>query len=439
MTGAPTLVADLRDAVGEAHVLTDPAQRAGYETDWTGRFSGRAVAVVRPANTGQVADVLRVCARHGVGVVPQGGNTGLVGGGVPRDGEVLLSLTRLDRVGEVEPSGPALTVGAGATLAAADRAASTHGLEVGVDMASRDTATIGGMVATNAGGIHVVANGSMRHRLLGLEAVLADGTVLRRMPGLVKDNAGYDLPQLLAGSEGTLAVITAVNLRLVPRPSATTVVLLGCPDIGDLLGRVVAARRVGRVRAAELMRDRGVALVAEHTGARPPFPTTPFLLLLELEGLVPTDALVGLIGDRPAAVAQDRADQRGLWAVREQHTEAINRAGVPVKLDVTLPLERLATFLHDLDDLEPQAVSFGHVADGNLHISLLQHRDGSEDLILSLVADNGGSIASEHGVGIAKAGHLHLTRSAAEIAAMRAIKAALDPAGLLNPGAVLPA
>jgi FAD/FMN-containing dehydrogenase len=211
------LLSALRDAVGERHCLTDAALRASYETDWTRRFTGPAIAVVRPGSTDEVAAVLRACTDAGVGVVPQGGNTGLVGGSAPRAGEVVLSLLRLANIGEVDADAGEVTVGAGAILAAVQSAARRTGWDVGVDLGARDSATIGGMIATNAGGVNVLRHGPMRRQLLGFEAVLADGTVLRRMPGMPKDNTGYDLGGLLAGSEGTLAVITAAHLRLVPQ------------------------------------------------------------------------------------------------------------------------------------------------------------------------------------------------------------------------------
>ena len=450
------LLAALRGAVGAAHVLTDADAVEGYATDWRGRRFGDPVAVVRPADTEEVVATLRACSAHDVPVVPQGGNTGLVGGGVPAGGEVLLSLRRLAEIGAVGPDG--VVVGAGATLAAVNRAAMRSGVRVGVDLAARDSATIGGMVATNAGGIHVVAHGSMRQQVRGLEAVLADGTVLRRLPGLAKDNAGYDLPQLLAGSEGTLAVVTAVHLRLVPAPRGRTVVLVGCEDVDDALAVLAAARRAGALRAAELMRRPGLSLVAERTRATLPLAArTGTALLLELahdptpgadravgrpEPINPQIAAIAakLVGGRPAVLAQDEADASRLWMLRERHTEVLSADGRPLaKLDVTVPLGALAAVVAAVEALDAGlAVLFGHLAEGTLHVNLLDAPDGTVEEVLGLVADHGGSIASEHGVGRDKARVLHLSRTPAEIAEMRAIKHALDPAALLNPGAVLP-
>lgn len=444
--GGDGLLEALRDVVGHAHVLTDDHATAGYRVDWTGRFGGPTRAVVRPADTDQVAATLRLCSDAGVPVVPQGGNTGLVGGGVPRDGELVLSLRRLDTIGPVDPHTPSITVGAGVTAAAVQQVAAGHGLALGVDLAARDSATIGGMVATNAGGIHVVAHGSMRQQVLGVEAVLSDGTVVGHMAGLVKDNAGPDLGQLLTGSEGILAVITSVILRLVPRPTHTTVAVIGCATVDDALEALTAVRRA-RPLAVEVMRAAGVAMVAQHTGVSVPIdPVPPWLVLVEVEGGgdgggdAGSARLVDAVGDRPTALAQDAADARRFWQLRERHTEAINARGVPIKLDVTVPLDRLADVVDQLDAIVPGAVCFGHLAEGNLHVNLLgdEATAANEDAVLRLVAEHGGSIASEHGVGVAKVAHLHLTRSVEEVEALRRIRRALDPAGILNPGVVLP-
>lgn len=449
------LLGRLRVIVGTTHTLLDRDAKAPYEVDWTGRFKGTAMAVVRPADTQQVADVVRACAHFGTPIIPQGGNTGLVGGGVPRSqdhvphgvrkGQVVLSTQRLDQIGQVEVGTPSIIVGAGATLGAVKRAVAPHALDVGVDLAARDSATIGGMVATNAGGIHVVAHGSMRQQVLGLTAVLADGTVLDRLPGLVKDNAGYDLPQLLTGSEGTLAIITAVHLRLVASPTSRCVVLVGCVDVADAVGRATAAGRIGGVRACEVMRRDGIALVCAHSDLPPPFPkSAAVLLLLEFDHDPGVDALGDLVGDRDAVLAQDQADIQRLWRYRELHTEAVGAAGkamAPLKLDVTLPVGGLADFVAALDAAHPGTIVFGHLADGNLHLNLVGGalRAGAlEEPILRLVAEHGGTIASEHGIGVAKARFLHLVRDPTDMQTMRSIKRALDPQGILNPGVLLP-
>ncbi len=448
----------LRDAVGREHVLVDADLTASYERDWTGRFGARAGCVVRPADTAQVAAVVRACAAAGVPLVVQGGNTGLVGGAVPSGGEVLVSLTRLTGLGPVDRAGGQVTAGAGVTLAALQEHARAAGLDFGVDLAARDTATVGGLVATNAGGIRVLRYGSMRAQLLGAEAVLADGSVVSRMAGLLKDGTGYDLVSLLAGSEGTLGIVTSARLRLVPRLTSRCVALLALPDADRAIGVLPALRAaLPHLSAAELLFADGLALVREHGHLPAPFPEEhPAYLLLECADTTdPTDALVeaieGLLGDETAGlldatVAIDAAGQRALWAYREQHTEAINAEGVPVKLDVSVPTGRLPELAGRLATtiaaVAPQArpIVFGHVNEGNLHVNVLDAGDLAEQVtgaVLHLVAELEGSISSEHGVGRAKAAWLSLSRSATEIAAMRAIKTALDPQGTLNPGVLL--
>lgn len=448
------LAATLADIVGADHVLTDPELTAGFETDWTRRYHGRARLVVRPASTHEVAAVVRACAESGAAIVPQGGNTGLVGGGIPRGGEVVLSLARLNAITDIDAVAGELTAGSGATAAMVQEAAGAHGWTLGVDLASRASATIGGMIATNAGGIRVMRYGGMRHQILGFEAVLADGSVVRRMPGLVKDNSGYDLGQLLAGSEGTLAVVTAARLKLVPALARRSVALLAFEALSDALPAVAMARaHLPSLEAAEAFFADGVDLVCRHAGLPMPFDRPfPCYVLLETasqrdesEALV--EVLSGIETARNSALATERAQRERLWAYRERHTECINAEGVPHKLDVTLPAARLAEFEKAVRGEIAAAVHgarpilFGHVGDGNLHVNILglePDDERADDAVLRLVASMGGSISAEHGIGTAKIPWLHLTRSHADIAAMRAIKRALDPANLLNPGVIFP-
>jgi FAD/FMN-containing dehydrogenase len=445
------LPTQLADIVGEAHVLTDPGALASYETDWTQRWRGSARCVVRPASTDEVARVLATCCQAGAPIVPQGGNTGLVGGSVPRRGEVVLSLARLDDLEPVDEAAAQVTVAAGATLSAVRAHARPFGLDIGVDLAARDSATIGGMVATNAGGIHAIRHGSMRRQVTGLEAVLADGQVIRRLEGLTKDNTGYDLPGLLAGSEGTLAVITRVRLTLVPLPRVRVAALLAVEGVEAALRMLGRLRRLPSLEAAEIMWADGVRLVCEHTGLGLPFAQEhPAYLLVECAGMEdPTEQLAATLDDEllDAAVATDRQSRERLWAYRERHTESINAAGVPHKLDVTLPLGALAPFERDVRgrvrDAWPDArtVIFGHVGEGNLHVNVLgppPQDETVEDAVLRLVAAQGGSISAEHGIGVAKTRWLALTRSQADRNAMAAIKHALDPHAILNPGVLFP-
>jgi len=448
----PDLRRRLEAVVGPVHVIDDPDTRASYETDWTRRFTGAASFVVRPASAGEVAGVLRICRTAGIAVVPQGGNTGLVGGSVPRAGEAVLSLRRLDAIEDFDEVAGEVTVGAGVTLERLQQHVRAAGWDVGVDLASRASATIGGMVATNAGGVRVIRFGPMRHQLIGIEAVLADGAILRRLPGLLKDNTGYDLPGLLAGSEGTLAVITRVRLRLVPLRPARAVALLGLASLDAALRVLQAVRRAAPgLEAAEVFFPEGLDLVLRHARLAPPFPRPhPCYLLLECAGPAdPAPALAAALEPLadPAAtlLAVDRADRDRLWAYRERHTEAISAEGIPHKLDVTLPADRLAEFESAvrarLAALRPAArpILFGHAGDGNLHVNILgldPDDDAADGAVLELVASLGGSISAEHGIGIAKKPWLSLTRSPADIAAMRAIKRALDPGAILNPGVI---
>jgi FAD/FMN-containing dehydrogenase len=453
---ADALVRDLAGVVGDRHVLTDPALTAPFETDWTRRWSGRARCVVRPRDTAEVAAVVRVCDAHDAAIVPQGGNTGLVGGSVPAGGEVIVSLLRLDDLDPVDVLAAQVTVGAGVTLARLQEHAAAAGLAYGVDLAARDTATVGGTIATNAGGVHVVAYGTTRAQVVGVEAVLADGSVVSRLGGLVKDNVGYDLPGLLVGSEGTLAIVTRARLRLVPRPKHRVVALFALDDLAAGVRLTAHLRqRVAGLTAVEYVEQAGVDLVVARAGVGEPFPDRryPVQLVVEVAGTEPpSEHLAAAVADVPdvrdVAVADDGPGQVRLWAVREAHTEAIATEGVPHKLDVTLPLGRIAAFRAALDELlaarwpEARPIVFGHLADGNLHVNVLGPHPTDDRLdvaVLTLVAEHGGSISSEHGVGRHKAGYLHLGRSGADVAAMRAVKRALDPDGRLNPGVVFPA
>lgn len=441
----------LRAAVGARHVATDPDLTAPHARDWTGRFRGVAEVVVAPGSTAEVAGVVTICAAAGLAVVPQGGNTGLVGGAVPSAGSVVLDLRRLSGL-TVDPTGRLADAGAGATIAALQSAAADCGLRYAVDLASRDTATVGGTVATNAGGLRVLRHGPTRAQLLGIEAVLADGSVVDHRPGLVRDNTGYHLPSLLCGSEGTLAVITAAQLRLLPAAPAIEVALLAFASTDAAVGAATTLAGWPFVEAVELMLAAGVALVGAVAGLSPPFRAGhPAYVLVEARapaGLDPGLApLLDRAGAADVAVALDRADAARLWAYRERHTEAIGTRGPVHKLDVTLPQAQLAEFLTTVPSrvttLRPNATVwlFGHAGDGNVHVNLTGLDAGDEavdELVLHMVVAAGGSISSEHGIGRAKARWLHLARRPAELALLRRVKAAFDPDGLLNPGVLVP-
>src|SRR3990170_2513447 len=428
-----TLLDCLRSAVGSDHVLTDADLRASYETDWSRRWHGEALAVVRPASADEVAAVVRACAAAGVAIIPQGGNTGLVGGSVPRTHatrpQVVVSTLRLRELEPVDLLAGEVTVGAGATLGMLQAHVRPAGFGFGVDLGARDSATIGGMVATNAGGIHVLRHGPMRMQLVGVEGVLP------------------------AGSEGTLAIITRVRLRLVPLLPRRAVALLA------LDGTAAAVTLAGALRsslpslaAAELFFDEGLALVLRRgSGERPFREEYPAYLLLEVESRVdPTDDLAAAIdaaGDvvGHAVLASDGPGRERLWHLREGHTEAINAEGVPHKLDVALPLDRLAEFVDRVraavEEAAPSAACYlyGHVCDGNLHIGVIgppAEDERVDSAILRLTIEMGGTISAEHGVGVAKVDWLEADRGTADVAAMRAIKRALDPGRILNPGVI---
>jgi FAD/FMN-containing dehydrogenase len=397
---------------------------SAYETDWTGRWHGRARSVERPGSTDEVGALLRRCSAAGVPVTIAGGRTGLVGGAVPpEDGSALvLSTERLTRVEPVDGDEGSVVVGAGVTLAALQRLAREEDLEYAVDLAARDSATVGGMVATDAGGLHVPAYGTTRAQVLGLEAVLADGSVVSRLHGLAKEALGTDWAQLLVGSEGTLAVVTAARLRLRPRPRTLCVGIVGVAGVAEALAVLGVARGLPGLRAVEYAE----APVVSRTH-----------VLVEVAG--PVELLAPL---DPVAAADDAAGRAALWAEREAATETVARLaaerGDPVhKLDVALPLGRLADFRRAVDAVVPgdDLRVWGHLAEGNLHVNLWGDRDAA---VLRLVAEHGGVISSEHGVGRAKVDALPLSRTAAEIALLRRLKQALDPQGLLNPGVLLP-
>ncbi|HEY3722583.1 MAG TPA: FAD-binding oxidoreductase [Acidimicrobiia bacterium] len=457
MSGADPLLDALVDVVGPEHVLVDPELRAAYETDWTGRFHGEARAVVRPAEPREVAAVLARCSDAGAAVVAQGGNTGLVGGSVPRGGEIVLTLSRLRGI-EMDAGTGEAVVGAGATLEAVQQAARGTGWDVGVDLSSRGSCTIGGMVATNAGGEHVLRYGAMTEQVIGVEAALAGGSIVGRVPALRKDNTGYHWPGLLGGSEGTLGVITRVHLRLVPYLRDRVVALVALDDLASAVTLCSRLRHdLDALEALEVCFADGIELVRAQLGLQAPFtPPAPVVLLAECAGHGDTDALVEQLGGavesapgvRASAVAADARSRARFWSYREGHAEAINAAGVPHKLDVTLPLDRLVEFERAVREVvsatDPNArvILFGHLGDGNLHVNVLGPARADlavDDAVLDLVAAMGGSISAEHGIGVAKRDAFARTTPAADIAAMRAIKDAIDPRGILNPGVLFPA
>ena len=443
--------AALASIVGDEHVLDDPALMEQYVVDWSRRWRGDAALVVRPGTAQEVADILKVCSRSGIPVVPQGGNTGLVGGSVPaaspKSLPVVLSTRRLAALGEVDDLSGQVTVGAGATLGDVQRHAAAAGWQYGVDLAARDSATIGGTVATNAGGIHVVAFGMTRLQIVGIEAVLPDGSVLSHLSGMLKDNTGYDLGSLLCGSEGTLGVITAVRLRLHRPVGRTSVALIGAAGYEEAIDLMAtAADPHVRLLAAEVIDEQGMDLAARLNGTAWPLAARhPLVVLLEIADGGDASGFTGLSDDADVVVGLDASEQSRLWAYRESQGEAFTALGITHKLDVSVPLPSLASCADELRGIVggwptmQKFGIFGHLADGNIHVEMFgpDADDLGVDLaILECVARYGGSVSAEHGVGRAKAGELHLCRSTEELVAMRAIKSAWDPQGLMNPGVI---
>jgi FAD/FMN-containing dehydrogenase len=454
MRASPGLLAALRKAVGTTRVRTDPDVVAANVIDWTGRFRGTTPAVVQPGTVDEVAEVLRHCDANGLALVPQGGNTGLVGGSVPLHDEIVLDLRRLDAIGPVDPRTGQVTAQAGVTLARLQRSARDAGWLYGVDLGAREVATVGGTVATNAGGVHVLRYGPTRRQLVGIEAVLADGRVIRRLDGLEKDNSGFDLAGLLCGSEGTLAVITAARMRLHAPTRHSVVALCAFDTVDAALDAVGTLRReLDCVNAIELFFDKGLELVCDRLGLARPFAAShvAYVLVEAAANTDPTESLgraVDLCLDvADVAVSTDDATARALWRYREGHPEAINLVGAPLKLDVSLPADRLGEFIHTVPGcvvaIAPDASvwMFGHAADGNVHVNVTGVPVDDERVtaaVFEFVAGLHGSISAEHGIGSAKRRYLHLVRSAVEIETYRAIKRALDPVGILNPYVLLP-
>ncbi|APE18702.1 oxidoreductase [Mycobacterium sp. WY10] len=437
----------LQAIVGAAHVVTDADVLDGRSVDHTGRYRGKASALVRPGSADEVAAVLRECRDAGVSVTVQGGRTSLVAGTVPEYDDVLLSTERLTEIGEVDVVERRILVGAGVTAAAVQRAAAAAGLLFGVDLAARDSATVGGMASTNAGGLRTVRYGNMGEQVLGLDIALPDGSVVHRHSQVRADNTGYDLASLFIGAEGTLGVITGLDLRLHPVPAHRVTAICGFDDLDALVtaGRVL--RDTESIAALELVDGRSAALAAEHLDV--PVPTTgDWLLLIELAGETDlTERLADALEDAELAgepaVGVDSTAQQRLWQVRESTAEVVGLFGPPLKFDVSLPLSVISTFAAASAALvaehAPEAIPvlFGHIGEGNLHLNVL--RCGAEQeshlyaAMMELIAAHGGNVSSEHGVGSRKRHYLGMARTDEDIAAMRTIKAAFDPTGYLNP------
>ncbi|MDW5610577.1 FAD-binding oxidoreductase [Mycolicibacterium sp. D5.8-2] len=440
------LIDRLAAIVGATQVTTDADVLEGRSVDHTGRYRGHASALVRPGSADEVAAVLRVCRDAGVNVTVQGGRTSLVAGTVPEHDDVLLSTERLRDVGEVDVVERRIRVGAGATLAEVQRAAAAAGLVFGVDLAARDSATVGGMASTNAGGLRTVCYGNMGEQVIGLDVVLPDGSVVHRHSQVRSDNTGYDLASLFVGAEGTLGVITALDLRLHPTPRQRVTAICGFADLDALIETGRVFRDMEGIAALELIDARASALTAEHAGVAAPVQGA-WQLLIELAGETDlTDRLAEALEsaeltDEPAVGVDANAQQR-LWQVREAVAEVLGVYGPPLKFDVSLPLSAIRGFAEDAAALvaehAPDAIPvlFGHVGEGNLHLNILRcdltGERGLYSAMMALIARHGGNVSSEHGVGTRKRDYLSMARTEADIAVMRTVKAAFDPTGYLN-------
>lgn len=447
------LLSAFEQIVGRDHVIFDPDRLVSYDTDWTGRYRGHTPAVVRPASNAEVAAVVALCSGEGIALCLRGGNTGLVGGSVPLAGECVLHLGRLRRL-EIDADAGRACAEAGVSLGDLQDAARRAGWEYAVDFSSRDSATLGGSIATNAGGFRALRHGTTRAQILGVEAVFGDGRVVSHLAGLPKEVTGYDVAALLCGSEGTLGVVTAASLRLVPPSSEKVAALLGFSSTDVAFSAAGALRRcLPHLEAMEIFFGKEMSLVSTRFELPQPLAHSysAYLLIEVADTTDPaprvSEAIDGLAGVGEVAVAVGAERRSALWRYRETIPEAIASVGVPHKLDVSLPSRSIHSFVEEVPEvvraIAPGAETwiFGHAGEGNLHVNVCRVAGDGEtvdEAVLTLVTDMGGSISGEHGIGVAKKRWLHLNRSETEIAVFRSLKRALDPAGVLNPNVLLP-
>ncbi len=465
------LVAQLKQIAGDANVLVDAADMAPYLTDWRKRYTGSAQAVVRPGTTDEVAQVVRACVAARAPIVPQGGNTGLVGGGTPDASgrAVVMSLVRINRVRTLDTANDAITVEAGCVLQNVQDAARAAQRLFPLSLAAEGSATIGGNLSTNAGGTQVLRYGNARDLTLGLEVVLPSGEIWDGLRGLRKDNTGYDLKHLFIGAEGTLGIITAATLKLFPLPAAQVTAFASTPSLHAALALLNRARAAAgpALTAFEVMSDLCLRRFArEFPGVRLPLPlASPWFALLELSdhesAAHAAERLQAILGPAfeadevdDAVVAQSISEARAMWAVREGIPEAHARSGGNVKHDIALPVSAIPDFVAATDAqllqrfpwIQPS--TFGHLGDGNLHYNMgtkdgvpiavaFEHQKEINRIVHDAVAARGGSISAEHGLGQLKRDDIGRYKPAVELELMRRIKNALDPLNLMNPGKVI--
>jgi FAD/FMN-containing dehydrogenase len=458
----------LKDAAGPNGFSQDPGEIAPHLEEWRSRSQGQSPLLLKPATTAQVCAILAVCHETQTAIVPQGGNTGLVGAQIPLHGEVLLSLTRMNRIRGVDAPGMTLTAEAGVTLKQAQEAAAAEQLLFPLSLGSEGSCTIGGNISTNAGGNHVLRYGMMRALVLGLEVVLADGRVLPMLKSLMKDNSGYDLKQIFIGAEGTLGIVTAASLRLYPKPAqmVTAFTALPSPAAALRLLGLMQARTGGLLSSFELISRPTLDLVLRHIpGTRDPLSApSPWYVLMEISGGAGAslDALTqaaleeamaqDLITD--AVPAQNQAQTRSFWHMRETISEAEKREGVSIKHDISVPVASIPAFIEEATAAvlarypKARPVCFGHMGDGNLHFNFSAPVGGDAGfaaewdevqlIVNDIVKAYAGSISAEHGIGQMKRDILPRYKSSEELDAMRALKRTFDPRNILNPGKTVP-
>lgn len=464
---SPDALDAIRAVVGDKGVIEGEDQ-APFLTEWRGRWPGRASMIVAPASTQEVADVVRICAANTIAITPQGGNTGLVGGQIPFGDEILLSLKRMRAIRDVSPLNNTMTVDAGLTLAEAQAAAQEADRLFPLSIGSEGSCQIGGVISTNAGGVNVLRYGNMRDLVLGLEAVTADGEIWNGLKRLRKNNTGYDLKQLFIGGEGTLGVVTGAVLKLFPRPQETATVLAGCASPADAVALLSHAQSAtgGAATSFELIPRLGIECVLKHIpDTRDPLEAPhPWYVLMEFSagnasGLrAATETMLSSALDRnlvaDAAIADSAAHAQMFWRIRHSLSEALNGEGKGVRLDVSVATSDIPAFLEKADAatarIAPGAriVAFGHIGDGNIHYDAIpaqgaakdaldNRRDAIEAAVYDVIDGFDGSISAEHGIGRARRDALEDRKSALELNMMRAVKTALDPKGIMNPGKML--
>jgi FAD/FMN-containing dehydrogenase len=467
-TLALDLLARFIGIVGQRYAVTDRQAQEPYLVEMRDLYHGQTPVVLRPGSVNEVAAILKLANETKTAIVPQGGNTGLVGGQIPFSGEIVLSLTRLDKIREVDPVSNTMTVEAGVTLQRVREAAAAADRLYPQLLPSEGTCTIGGNLATNAGGVAAIAHGIARSHALGLEVVLADGRVLHNLNKLKKDNTGYDLKNLFIGSEGTLGIITAASLRLVPRPRSIETAFVGVPSPQasvDLLG-IASERTAGGVTSFELMARSGVDAVVKHDAAsrNPLTGPHPWYVLIELssqarsglrevlEEILAEGQQKGLVLD--ATIADSLGQGKAFWRIREMFGEVQRHIGASIKHDVSVPVAAIPAFIEEVNAAVTKFIPgcrplpFGHVGDGNIHYNVTQPEGADKErflarwdevnaVVFAVVKKFGGSISAEHGVGVMKRDILHLYKDPVALELMRGLKRMLDPNGILNPGKVL--